>query len=35
MLEITTATKCLLLRIFYFSKELMKSILAYGYFMIA
>ena len=28
-------TKCLLSKIFYFSKELMKSILVYGYFMIA
>ena len=28
-------TKCLLSKIFYFSKELMKSILVYRYFMIA
>ena len=28
-------TKCLLSKIFYSSKELMKSILVYGYFMIA
>ena len=34
--NIMLVTKCLLSKIFYFNKELMKSILVYGgYFMIA
>ena len=35
MLESTTITKYLQLKIFYFRKQLMKSILTYGYFTIA
>ena len=35
MLESATVTKYLQLKIFYFNKQLIKSILAYGYFMAA